>query len=240
MLDGATTKNASPESDRPAHRPARVYRLRRARGTRRHGARDELEARDPALISRSRSNRTALPLSLAMASDALKACGLTNIAADHLLEVMDLPARGVIDFLPGAQEFLQKVKSLGLRTVVFSNATFRSSAGYRRDFRSSSVSEFIDEVVASVDLGFRKSSAEMFEAALHAARCRPSECAVVGDSTEKDILPAIGRGMRAIREDEQARSGEGGIFIVLPQANVALECVPQSQQHVMPRVRVLR
>jgi predicted HAD superfamily phosphohydrolase YqeG len=39
----------------------------------------------------------------------------------------------------------------------------------------------------------------MFAAALRAARCRPSECVVVGDSEHNDIVPAIARGMRAIR-----------------------------------------
>lgn len=39
----------------------------------------------------------------------------------------------------------------------------------------------------------------MFAAALRAARCHPSECVVVGDSEQNDIVPAIARGMRAIR-----------------------------------------
>jgi FMN phosphatase YigB (HAD superfamily) len=87
----------------------------------------------------------------------------------------------LIDFLPNAKEFLQTLKSLGLRIVVFSNATFRSSAGYRRDFRSFSANGLIDDVISSVDIGFRKPSDQMFAAALRAARCRPSECVVASD-----------------------------------------------------------
>jgi FMN phosphatase YigB (HAD superfamily) len=155
----------------------------------------ELQARDPALVSPPRLEQD----SSTVASSAVTACGLAGISASRVLEVMDLPARHVIHMFPGAKEFLQRLKSLGLRTVVFSNATFRSSSGYRRDFRSFSVGEAIDEVVSSVDLGFRKPSDEMFAAALHAAHCRPSECAVVGDSEENDILPAVARGLRAIR-----------------------------------------
>jgi HAD superfamily hydrolase (TIGR01509 family) len=155
----------------------------------------ELETRDPALISPPPLEQD----SSAMASAAIRAAGLTNISADHLLGLMDLPAHGVIDLLPGAKELLETLKSLGLRTVVFSNATFRSSAGYRRDFHSFSVSDLIHEVISSVDLGFRKPSDQMFAAALRAARCHPSECVVVGDSEQNDIVPAIARGMRAIR-----------------------------------------
>jgi FMN phosphatase YigB (HAD superfamily) len=128
-----------------------------------------------------------------MASAAIRAAGLTNISADRLLGVMDLPARGVIDYLPDAKEFLETLKSLGLRIVVFSNATFRSSAGYLRNFRSFSAEGLIDDVISSVDIGFRKPSDQMSAAALGAARCRPSECVVVV------IEPTIARGMRTVR-----------------------------------------
>jgi HAD superfamily hydrolase (TIGR01509 family) len=97
------------------------------------------------------------------------------------------------------KEFLETLKSLELRIVVFSNATFRSSAGYLRDFRSFSANGLIDGVISSVDIGFRKPSDQMFATALRAARCRPSECVVVGDSEQNDIVPAIARGMRTIR-----------------------------------------
>lgn len=83
------------------------------------------------------------------------------------------------------------LKSLGLRIVVFSNATFRSSAGYLRDFRSFSANGLIDDVISSVDIGFRKPSDQMFAAALRAARRRPSESVVVGDSEQNDIVPAF-------------------------------------------------
>jgi HAD superfamily hydrolase (TIGR01549 family) len=155
----------------------------------------ELETRDPALASPPPLEQD----SSAMASAAVRAAGLTNISADRLLGLMDLPAHGVIDFLPNAKEFLETLKSLGLRVVVFSNATFRSSAGYLRDFRSLSADGLIDDFISSVDIGFRKPSDQMFAAALRAARCRPSECVAVGDSEQNDIVPAIARAMRAIR-----------------------------------------
>lgn len=155
----------------------------------------ELERRDPALLSPPPLEQN----SPAMASGALEAAGLTNISAGELLAAMDLPARGVIEFLPGAKQLLEDVSALGLRTVVFSNATYRSSAGYLRDFRAFSVDHLIDHIISSVDLGFRKPSDQMFAAALAAGRCPPSQCVVVGDSEEKDILPAIARGMRAVR-----------------------------------------
>ena len=50
-----------------------------------------------------------------------------------------------------------------------------------------------------MDLGFRKPSRRMFEAALTAAGCAPAECVVVGDSEVRDIAPAVALGMSSIR-----------------------------------------
>lgn len=82
----------------------------------------ELEARDPALAN-------PLPLtqdSNAMAAESLDAAGPHHVDPGELLQTMDLPAAGVIEPLSGAREFLLRLKSLKLRTIVFSNATFRT------------------------------------------------------------------------------------------------------------------
>ena len=154
----------------------------------------ELETRDPALAH-------PLPLvqnSHAMATEALAAAGIDGVRPAELLRAMDLPAKGVIKPLDGARTFLQQLKSLGLRTIVFSNATFRTSAAYRRDFDQLNLGPLVDEVVSSVDLGYRKPSPQIFDAALRVAKCSPNECVVVGDSEEKDILPAQVLEMRTV------------------------------------------
>lgn len=131
----------------------------------------ELEARDPA------SARPLPPTqdSLRMAEESLNAAGIDNVGAHELLDAMDLPAQGVIGLLPEAKAFLQALRASEIRTVVVSKATFRTSAAYKRDFHDLSVGTLMDEVISSVDLGYRKPSDGIFDAALRAAGCLPSE-----------------------------------------------------------------
>ncbi|MDQ3646267.1 MAG: HAD family hydrolase [Actinomycetota bacterium] len=154
----------------------------------------QLEARDPALVH-------PLPLvqdSSAMAADALAGADLDHIHPMELLRAMDLPVRGVIRPFDGAEAFLRQLKSLRIRTVIFSNATFRAAAGYRRDFDELGFGPYVDAIISSVDIGYRKPSREIFKAALDAAGCSPSDIVVVGDSVQKDILPALDLGMRTV------------------------------------------
>lgn len=178
----------------------------------------ELEKRDPAFAE-------SLPLvqdSIAMAAESLRATGLNDIDPAMLLEAMDLPAVGVITPLRGAEAFLRKVRSLGLRTIVFSNATYRTAIAYRRDFDALGFGGLVDDFITSVDLGFRKPSREIFDAAVEAAGCYPEECVVVGDSEEKDIRPALAIGMQtvlvAIESPAPEDSDAGAVVTSLDEA----------------------
>ena len=178
----------------------------------------ELEKRDPALAD-------PFPLvqdSHTMAADALVAAGIDDVDPAELLRTMDLPAKGAIKPLDGAEDFLQQLKSLGLRTIVFTNATYRTSAACRRDFDAFGFGRFVDEIISSVDHGYRKPNPQMFDAALQAAQCSPNEVVVVGDSEEKDIRPGRALGMRtilvAIEVGRPETSDADAVVIALDQA----------------------
>jgi HAD superfamily hydrolase (TIGR01549 family) len=130
---------------------------------------------------------------------ALHSTGLSDRHAAAVLHAMDVPALGVIEPFSGAKHLLGTIQGLGMRCAIFSNATWRSTASYWRDFRAFSLAEYIDEIISSVDLGARKPSLRMFHAAVHAAERPPQECVVVGDSEERDIAPGVRLGMRALR-----------------------------------------
>jgi len=83
--------------------------------------------------------------------------------------------------------------------VIFSNATFRTDAAYRRDFRAFSIGDLVDDVISSADIGYRKPHKEMFVAAVNAGETSPPKCVVLGDSEEKDIAPAKALGMKTVR-----------------------------------------
>jgi putative hydrolase of the HAD superfamily len=133
-----------------------------------------------------------------MTVEALAVVGLHHLDPHEVLAAMDVPARDVFAPFDDAKLFLRRLRTLAFRTVVFSNATYRTRAAYRRDFEDLSLGSLVDEVVSSVDLGYRKPAARMFEAAVEAASCAPSECIVVGDSEEKDVLPAKRMNMGAL------------------------------------------
>jgi putative hydrolase of the HAD superfamily len=98
----------------------------------------------------------------------------------------------------GAEELLRTVHDRGLRTVIVSNTFWRDAGGYRRDFEDLGVGDLIDEVVTSLDTGFRKPHEAMFVEALRLAGCEARGCCFIGNSEQLDIEPAAQRGMRTI------------------------------------------
>jgi FMN phosphatase YigB (HAD superfamily) len=131
---------------------------------------------------------------------ALRRCSAADDprTVDRVLAAMDLPARGAIDLFPGAPDLLSRIRSLGLQCVVVSNATYRDAEAYLRDFEDLGVAPYVDAVVSSIDVGSRKPGTRIFQVALETAGCHAPEAVVIGDSEEKDILPAIRLGMRTI------------------------------------------
>ncbi|MGQ0670552.1 MAG: HAD family hydrolase [Actinomycetota bacterium] len=102
-------------------------------------------------------------------------------------------------FLPGAGRFLAAARRLGLRSVILSNTFWRDSSDYRRDFEALGVSDLVDGIVTSVDVGVRKPHPAILEAGIRAGGCEASECVMVGNSEPMDVEPALAFGMRAIR-----------------------------------------
>jgi FMN phosphatase YigB (HAD superfamily) len=115
------------------------------------------------------------------------------------VDAMCLPAHPLVSLLPGGPELLRTVRWAGLRSVVLSNAYWRSGAAYRRDFQELGVAGWVDAYISSLDVGFRKPHPAMFEAGLRAAGVTAERCAMVGNSEAKDVLPARALGIRTIR-----------------------------------------
>jgi FMN phosphatase YigB (HAD superfamily) len=96
----------------------------------------------------------------------------------------------------GAPELLRAIHGAGLRTVIVSNTFWRDAAAY---VKIDDLGFKIDGAVTSLDTGFRKPHASMFDAALSIAGCEATECVFIGNVEELDIEPAAERGMRTIR-----------------------------------------
>jgi FMN phosphatase YigB (HAD superfamily) len=102
-------------------------------------------------------------------------------------------------FFPGALDLLRLVHEEGLRNVIVSNTFWKDGASSALDFERMGVPELVDGFVTSLDVGFRKPNAAMFDAALALAECDQTECIFIGNVEELDMLPAMERGMRTIR-----------------------------------------
>src|SRR5919199_4125615 len=138
---------------------------------------------------------------LALLSGAIQALGVdcANEGLDAIRRALCAPAVPGVALFPGARELLETIHGLGLRCVVLSNVQVRGAAEYWRDFNDLDVAHLIDAIVTSIDIGFRKPHVAMFETGVQSAGCAAGECLMIGDSDLKDIQPAVGLGMRAIR-----------------------------------------
>ncbi|HEY2702093.1 MAG TPA: HAD family hydrolase [Candidatus Dormibacteraeota bacterium] len=124
---------------------------------------------------------------------------LTAAAAAAVRSAMNAPAAGLVELFAGAERLLRTLGELGLRTVIVSNAYWRDAATYRCDLEAFGLLSLVDGIVSSVDVGRRKPDPAMFLAALPLAGCEAGECVMIGNIEEKDVLPALSLGMRAIR-----------------------------------------
>ena len=69
------------------------------------------------------------------------------------------------------------------------------SPGAANRLKNWGLSEHIDVVAASAELGASKPDKAIFEQALNMAGCYPSEAAMIGDRLDNDIIPATELGM---------------------------------------------
>ena len=140
---------------------------------------------------------------------------------------MCLPAASRVRLFPGAAGLLASIKDHGLPCVICSNAVWRNAAAYWHDFHSLGIAEWIDAVVSSADTGFRKPHPAMFLRAAAAAGVSPQSCLMIGNSENKDILPACSLGIRTIRvsieEPAPAVSAASGIAGSLTEATRMLQ-----------------
>ncbi len=99
---------------------------------------------------------------------------------------------------PNAREVLAKLKEMGLKVGIISNA-------FRRDIEEILVRinlvDFFDVEVGIDSVGRPKPHREIFLYALEALGIKPSEALFVGDSLEKDYLGALNAGLKAVLLD---------------------------------------
>jgi FMN phosphatase YigB (HAD superfamily) len=98
----------------------------------------------------------------------------------------------------GAAALLKSIKNLGLRCVILSNTAWRDELDYLADFEALGLAGCIDGVVTSLDAHYRKPSREIFQVAMRVAGAEAAAMVMIGDSEERDVIPAVALGMNAL------------------------------------------
>ena len=96
--------------------------------------------------------------------------------------------------VPGSIELLKHVRQsakVGVVTNGLVNAQIEK-------LKICQIAGFIDFMVTSEEVGFKKPSKEIFQEAIRRAQAEPSEAVYVGDSWESDIVPSHNVGMKTV------------------------------------------
>ncbi|MGB5238090.1 MAG: HAD family hydrolase [Flavobacteriaceae bacterium] len=94
-----------------------------------------------------------------------------------------------------AKVFLLRIKNAGLGVCLLTDLT--AHIQYRKIERLG-LSEFVDFVVTSEEVGVEKPDAKMFKTALGKLNCNHDQALMIGDNWEKDILGAAAMELKAI------------------------------------------
>jgi HAD superfamily hydrolase (TIGR01509 family) len=133
---------------------------------------------------------------------ALELQGYREISEDTLQAGVDgffKAEEGAYSIIFGVPETLSKLRAMGLKLAVVSNATCGRLV--RRALERRGLMGYIQHVAVSADLGPCKPDPSIFWGSMHALETRAEECAVVGDRPEIDIEGARRAGMRAVLAD---------------------------------------
>lgn len=135
------------------------------------------------------------------------ALGVRVSAADarRAWEAINAVSRAAFHTEPvdGAIEMLALLKRRGWRTAVVTNYPLEAAL-LRPHIDACGIGSDIDVVVTSVDTGLRKPHPQPFLDALNALGATAGEAAMVGDSLENDIVPALSLGMVAVHLTTEA------------------------------------
>ena len=133
---------------------------------------------------------------------AMELQGYADVTEDTLQAGVDgffKAEEGAYPIILGVPETLAKLKEMGLKLAVVSNATCGRLV--RRALERRGMMGYFDHVAVSADLGPCKPDPSIFWGTMHAVELKAEECAVVGDQPETDIEGARRAGMRAVLAD---------------------------------------
>ncbi len=118
-----------------------------------------------------------------------------------LKDVAKLYRRVSFELYPDAQDAVQKVKDLGLKTAI---ATTTPRFWFERDIKQ--ILGYIDFVCTGYEAGCEKSNPKMYKRILEHLKVSLQDAVVIGDDMDLDILIPKKLGMKTILLDRNGKS----------------------------------
>jgi FMN phosphatase YigB (HAD superfamily) len=131
-------------------------------------------------------------------------------ALERLVEEFCSPIRDCTRRYPETLEVLEGLRGAGVRLALISN-TYWDAPGrmLQPEMEKWDIARFLDAMVMSGDVPWRKPNPEFMWAAARALGVEPAQCLVVGDSLEADIAGARAAGMRSVWVDRDGSPSQG-------------------------------
>jgi putative hydrolase of the HAD superfamily len=101
-----------------------------------------------------------------------------------------------VELLPGATYALRRLRTLGLRLSILSNAAYPPFLHWTLE--RFELADYFEDVVVSADVSWRKPRPEIFRLALERLGLSAEAAAYVGDDFEKDVATPKRLGLRAL------------------------------------------
>ena len=118
---------------------------------------------------------------------------------ERLTDVFYEPIRASTQPYPDTRETLARLRSLGLRLAIITNAPWDTPARLLRgDLAHWGIADSFDAFICSGEVPWRKPNPAFMLAAAEALAAPAEECLVVGDRLEVDIAGAQAAGMRSV------------------------------------------
>lgn len=111
---------------------------------------------------------------------------------------------------PDVITVLKELRALGLKLGLCSNASYNGAA-MRAQFANFGLTDYLDAITISSEVGWRKPSEKIFQAALESLGTRPNESLMVGDKSREDIAGAQLLGLKTVRTKEYIDDGNSTI-----------------------------
>lgn len=101
-----------------------------------------------------------------------------------------------MQFKPAVEDFLQEAKNKGIKMCIITDLTAQIQM---RKWIKLDLGRYIDFLVTSEEAGIEKPGSYVFELAMEKLGVKAEDCAMIGDSEDKDIKGAEALGIKAYK-----------------------------------------